>query len=404
MTAPTTTYHLRPERGWLNDPNGMTCVDGVWHVFFQHNPAAPVHGQIAWGHATSTDLALWRLRPVAFSPTPDGPDAFGCWSGVHVPGHDRAAVAYSGIADDSGQSTICLRWGSPDLIDWEPPIVVGTTPIVDGIGIMRDPFVFEHEGRQLAVLGAGLSDGSPAVILFDRSDELAWRYLGVLVADDPVLRGAGAADIWECPQLFPLDGRWVLVVSLHDDGVLGEVVAAVGDLVPDEGEGLRFVTESVHVLDDGTDLYAPQVTLADGEPLLIGWIRQEGQDPAVRDQAGCLTLPRRLQLHDTVVVSRVDRTASAALTGSVVPLEAGETLLKDRRWRVMVVGSGVVLRHPELGEVELARGSRLWVDGDVTELYRPSGVPATWRHDEPWTLVVPEAGAVEVRRVVPMVP
>lgn len=72
MTAPTTTYHLRPERGWLNDPNGMTCVDGVWHVFFQHNPAAPVHGQIAWGHATSTDLALWRLRPVAFSPTLNG--------------------------------------------------------------------------------------------------------------------------------------------------------------------------------------------------------------------------------------------------------------------------------------------------------------------------------------------
>ncbi|MDO5066073.1 MAG: glycoside hydrolase family 32 protein [Propionibacteriaceae bacterium] len=403
MTAPTTSYHLRPEQGWLNDPNGMTCIDGVWHVFFQHNPAAPVHGQIAWGHATSTDLAMWRLRPVAFSPTPGGPDAFGCWSGVFVPGHDRPAVAYSGIADDSGQSTICLRWGSPDLIDWEAPIVVGRTPDADGIGIMRDPFVFEYEGRQLAVLGAGMRDGSPAVILYDRSDELAWRYLGVLVADDPVLRGAGAADIWECPQLFPVEDRWVLVVSLHDRGELGQVVAAVGDLEPD-GEGLRFVAESVNVLDDGTDFYAPQVSLADGEPLLMGWVRQDGQDPAVRDHAGCLTLPRRLALADGVVVSRMDRGVAAALVGAVEPLAAGETVLANRRWRVMVMGAGARMTHPSLGEVELAPGSRLWVDGAVVELYRPSGIAATWRHDEPWTLTLEEAGAVEVRRVVPRVP
>ena len=26
MTAPTTSYHLRPRSGWLNDPNGMARV------------------------------------------------------------------------------------------------------------------------------------------------------------------------------------------------------------------------------------------------------------------------------------------------------------------------------------------------------------------------------------------
>ena len=387
----------------LNDPNGMTRVDGVWHVFFQHNPGAPVHGQIAWGHASSTDLAHWRHHPVAFSPTPSGPDAFGCWSGVYAPGHDRPAVVYSGVVDASRQSTVCLRWGSPDLIEWGSPIVVGATPDTDDVGIMRDPFAFEYEGRQLAVLGAGLRDGSPAVILYDRSDELAWRHLGVLVADDPELRGAGKADIWECPQLFPLNGRWVLVVSLHDAGVLGDVVAAVGDLVPD-GNGLRFVTESAHILDDGSDFYAPQVTLADGEPLLIGWVRQDGQDPAVRDHAGCLTLPRRLTLVNGVVASHVDPVAAAALIGSVEPLEAGETVLVDRRWLVTVVGDGVRLTHPGLGEVPVAPGVQLWVDGSVLELYRPGGIPATWRHDEPWTLTVPDAGAVDVRQVVPTVP
>ena len=102
MTAPTTSYHLRPHRGWLNDPNGMTLRDGVWHVFFQHNPAAPEHRRIAWGHAVSDDLANWRLLPVAFGPTPGGPDAFGCWSGVFLPGHERPGVVYSGVTDESG--------------------------------------------------------------------------------------------------------------------------------------------------------------------------------------------------------------------------------------------------------------------------------------------------------------
>ena len=253
MTAPTTSYHLRPRSGWLNDPNGMARVDGVWHVFFQHNPHAPVHDRIAWGHATSRDLAHWELQPVAFSPSPGAPDAFGCWTGVFVPGHDRPAVVYSGIADDSRQSTICLRWGSADLRDWGAPIVVGRTPRQDGIAIMRDPFVFEHDGRRLAVLGVGLADGAPAIALFDRSDELSWRYEGILLADDPVLAAVGRADVWECPQLFPLDGRWVLIVSLYDRGVLGGVVAAVGVLVV-VGGSLRFVARSAHAVVAGPEL------------------------------------------------------------------------------------------------------------------------------------------------------
>lgn len=43
------SYHIRPRHGWLNDPNGMTYRDGRWHVFYQHNPAAAVHGDIAGG-------------------------------------------------------------------------------------------------------------------------------------------------------------------------------------------------------------------------------------------------------------------------------------------------------------------------------------------------------------------
>ncbi|MDD0859777.1 hypothetical protein NHF46_22945 [Arthrobacter alpinus] len=70
--------HGRPDQGWINDPNGCIYVDGTYHVFFQLNPDAPIHGNIHWGHATSTDLVRWTQQPIALYPervprTPSAP-------------------------------------------------------------------------------------------------------------------------------------------------------------------------------------------------------------------------------------------------------------------------------------------------------------------------------------------
>ncbi|MDX5319318.1 MAG: glycoside hydrolase family 32 protein, partial [Actinomycetes bacterium] len=250
MTAAAhTAYHLRPATGgWLNDPNGMTKVGDTWHVFYQHNARGPWHEAISWGHASSRDLATWQHHPIAFSPTPGGPDAFGCWSGCFVPGGERPAVAYSGVVDGTLRSTVCLRQGSPDLETWSEPSVVAETPDADDVAVMRDPFVFEAGGRQWAVLGGGLRGGVPAVLLFNRDDESAWTYEGLfLTGTEPLFATAETADIWECPQLVRMDGRWVLILSLQYQTVLGAVVAVVGDIEFADGRP-RFVPERLNVL------------------------------------------------------------------------------------------------------------------------------------------------------------
>ena len=55
-------------------------MDGRYHVFFQHNPDRPAHGEIKWGHMSSTDLAHWLQEPIALLNRPGELDAFGCWT------------------------------------------------------------------------------------------------------------------------------------------------------------------------------------------------------------------------------------------------------------------------------------------------------------------------------------
>ena len=379
-----TAYHLAPERGWLNDPNGMVRRDGRWHVFFQHNPDGPFHDAIAWGHASSADLVRWELHPVAFGPTPGGPDALGCWSGCWLPGLGGPAVAYSGVAHEAPHATVCVRRGSADLLSWSEPRVVADVPA--GVEVMRDPFVLRHGGRTLAVQGAGLPGGEPAILLYDVSSPLRWDYLGVWLRAEGVLADAAPADVWECPQLVPVEDRWVLLLSLHDRGELGPVVACVGDLVEEDARP-RFVPERLDLLDAGNCFYAPQAAL-DGEadPWVMGWAREEAQDPAVRDRAGCMTLPRRLVLREGRAVLSLDPRVHALVDGSPGRTVTGSAEVLRGAARTTLGGPGV-LEHPAFGAVELPAGGEVWVDADLVEVYPGDGSPAsTWRHERPWTL------------------
>lgn len=402
-------YHIQPTRGWTNDPNGMLYRDGRWHVFFQHNPAGAFHTDIHWGHVSSDDLVSWRDHPLAFGPTPEGPDRVGCWSGVCVDLGDRVAAVYTGIVTDPVESTICIRYASdPDLDHWSDPVAVATVPQLPRgetqIREMRDPFVFQWGRRRWALLGAGLADGTPAVLLWSCDDLQTWRFERVwLTGDDPVLASAAAAEIWECPQLVQVDGTWALLLSIWRDNQLEGTVAAVGSLASAPDGSPHISVRTCGRVDDGRSLYAPQVGVDPDGPWFLGWIMQVGAPLEAPENAvaGCLTLPRRLRVAGDVLLSRADRRVAALLGESI---EVNEEGTLPTYAHVAANQDAVTLRGRELS-VTLQPGAEAWLDGEILEVYPPDAPPRTYRDPgtAAWRLVGDRATA-EVRLVVAPVP
>ncbi len=308
-------YHVMPPAHWLNDPNGVIQWKGQYHLFYQYNPVGPFWGPPHWGHAVSTDLAHWTHLPMALTPEPGSPDADGCWSGCAVDDDGTPTLVYTGVVriDADGQSvyeqTQCLATSADDLLTWQRcpnnPVIAAPPPGLDVVGF-RDPCVWREDGVWYCIVGSGVRDVGPTVLLYRSDDLITWDYLKPLFsrnadAHDPLWTGT----MWECPQFFPLGDKHMLLLGVaNDKEPCFYTVCAVGSY-----NDHTFTPETIARFDLGADFYAP-IALRDdaGRILVWGWAREargagpDGaawQDNAIARTtgwAGVLTLPRILTL------------------------------------------------------------------------------------------------------------
>lgn len=368
--------HIRPAKGWINDPNGVCKVNGRWHVFFQYNPDSPRHGQIGWGHWSSSDLVDWQEHPQALKPTASSLDAAGCWSGSFVMDDGTPTMVYTAVADHARDGVGLVATGSPDLVRWTPRTVASAPRHGDPTAETRDPYPFELDGHRYIVQGHGGLQTTAQLLVYDADDLTEWQPRGTLVdVGHPVAAKVAPATIWECPNLLQVDGQWVLLVSLWrwdgSQGQLSGVRWMVGDLVA-TAEGPRFEPRDGGVLDEGPAFYAPQAAVADGRAVLWGWSWELGRDEAWLDEhgwAGTLTTPRELHLRDGQLVQEP---VEEFLARRGDPLGSSWSAVEQPAFEVVTDGPGL-LRCSDVdhaaSELALPTGSRVLVDGSLVELF-----------------------------------
>ena len=105
---PKLQYHVEPEKGWLNDPNGLCYFNGKYHAFFQHYPNATVWtAPLYWAHVTSDDLIHWEEQPMGLTPDQSYESTGGCFSGSAFIKDGKAYFFYTAVGDGDVQ-TQCL--------------------------------------------------------------------------------------------------------------------------------------------------------------------------------------------------------------------------------------------------------------------------------------------------------
>lgn len=280
-------YHFLPPANWMNDPNGLIQWQGRYHLFYQHNPAAPTWGPMHWGHAVSHDLVHWTHLPIALAPTPGGPDEGGCWSGCAVNHDGTPILIYTGVMPQ----VQCIATGSDDMLTWEKHAanpVIGAPP--EGLEVVgfRDPCVWREGHTWYAVIGSGIRGVGGTALLYRSGDLVHWEYL------HPICVGQAreTGEMWECPDLFPLGDKHVLLIGVHPE--FRYTYYFVGTYAD-----LKFAPNTLSKVDFGGYFYAAQTLLDDaGRRIMWGWLKEGRDDAAIQAAgwAGVMSLPRILTL------------------------------------------------------------------------------------------------------------
>lgn len=312
-------YHMTPTYGWMNDPNGMTYLNGEYHLFYQYNPYGSKWGNMHWGHVVSKDMIHWEQLDPAIARDNYGqifsgssivariPDGAGTddpfLAETLVPGNgtegDFIASYYTSDNNDQPralqeqQSYAISMDGGRTYRKYGAPVLHS-----DGRRDFRDPKLFWYEPKQQWYM---IVSADNEMQFYASKNLRDWTYVSAF-GD-----GYGVQPRqFECPDFFPLnvDGdpkkqKWVMIVNVNPGCWFGGSASEyfVGDF-----DGEKFVCDSpketVKWLDWGKDHYAA-VTFANepkGRIISICWMSnwQYANDLPTRQYRSQMGMPREL--------------------------------------------------------------------------------------------------------------
>lgn len=283
--------HFTPHYGWMNDPNGLVYHDGIYELYYQHNPKGVDWNSMTWGHARGTDLLHWENLGDVLEPDENGLMFSGCairnehgCLGLPL---DTLIYFYTAAGHCSKESagkpyTVRLAYskdGGNTLI--KKDCLLGNGQVIETLAHEnRDPKVFWHEETEAYIL----------VLWIEENDFGIWRSkdLEHFTMTQRVTLVGG----YECPDLFRIpvsniekEFRWVFWSA---NGVY-----YVGSF---DGYEFRQEQDRCCAYIKGPDIvlpYAAQTWSGTEKVLSISWLRTKCIDYAT---TGAMSIPKELSL------------------------------------------------------------------------------------------------------------
>ncbi|WP_188765160.1 glycoside hydrolase family 32 protein [Emticicia aquatilis] len=307
-------FHFTPEKGWMNDPNGLVYYDGEYHMFYQHYPDSTVWGPMHWGHAISKDLVGWEHLPIALYP-----DSLGyIFSGSIVvdennttgfqTGKEKPLVAiftyHDMVKEKLGRNDRESQGIAYSLDKGRTWTKYEKNPVIPNKGDtdFRDPKVFWHEASKHWIMPLAVGK---KLEIFTSPNLKEWEKASEFGLKESVNDG-----VWECPDLISFKTeagveKWVLIQNIGRGAINGGSGTQyfVGNF-----DGKTFTNdnspETKLWLDYGADNYAGVTwfNAPNNERIYIGWMSNwddyANLVPTSTWRSG-MTVPRKLTLINT---------------------------------------------------------------------------------------------------------
>ena len=344
-------YHHTPAYGWMNDPNGMFYKDGVWNLYFQHNPYGSQWENMTWGHSTSTDLVHWKYEGDAVEP-----DALGTvFSGSAVvdmentSGFGKGAVIalYTSAGESQTQSLVYSTDNGKTFHKFE-----GNPVITSNVPDFRDPHMFWNEDikKWNMILAAGQH-----MEIYSSDNLKDWKYESSFGE-----KYGNHGGVWECPDLMKMKVRgtdkekWMLICNINPGGPFGGSATQyfVGDF-----DGHKFTCDSkpevTKWMDYGKDHYATVTfdNAPEGRRVAIAWMsnwQYANQVPTQQYRSGN-SIPRDLGLFEYKGETYCSVVPSPEMTAARSK-KAGKKLTESCEMVVNLKGNATITLSNDKGE------------------------------------------------------
>ena len=275
--------HLMPPVGWLNDPNGLCQLNGIYHAFFQYSPFNAEGGVKMWGHYTSKDMIDWEYQGVKLYP--DQPfDCHGVYSGSAFIEDDKMYVYYTGnvkLEDGDFDYINTGRESNTVLVVSEDGKTFGSKKELmrnvdypsDLTCHVRDPKVWKDGDTYYMIQGARTKEDVGQALIFESKDKINWKFRSRVESKKPF------GYMWECPDYFEVDGTKILSAYVQEfevaeDGIVEQPRIISGAIIDSYMKMAALSELNMHFVN--SHFIHPDDLLDEDRGAALGWEKLKG--------------------------------------------------------------------------------------------------------------------------------